>query len=60
MRTECLNFKVLIQKNRRGKVSSTVNREKASITADRVGIPSGLDWKGSCFGLGISGEKTLH
>lgn len=40
MRTECLNFKVLIQKNRSGKVSSTV---------DRVGIPSGLDWKSSCF-----------
>lgn len=27
MRTECLNFKVLIQKNRRGKISSTVERK---------------------------------
>lgn len=43
MRIECLNFKVRVQNSRRGKVSSTVDREKASITADRLGIPSGLD-----------------
>lgn len=57
MRIECLRYRTAEGVS---KVSSTVDREKASITADRVGIPSGLDWKDSCFQLGISGEKTLH